>query len=443
MKAGWTEIDITPPLGTALGGAPDRDHGYEVTYDPVLAQVLALEDERGARLLFITADLTGILWRYRQRLACLLAERFGLRSEQFVFNTSHSHSAPAAHIDLESDPPRDLYAFRQGIAEYVPWLLEALGDAVVQALQAMRPARLFFGIGESNIAISRRLVVDGKAQFAPSPDGFYDRDLALIAVGESAQQPSVVLFIHGCHPTTRYGGEHRYALSADYPGAARRAIKDVLGQPVLAMFAQGAGADIRPPCIGEDGKFRAGTHEDVERMGRQLAQDVLSVMQVGLDEIAVPRFAGALEWTGLPLQKPLSPRELERLREDSSLPAYRRLWAERILLYLARGECVPAYVPMAVQVLRLDSEHLVVALAQEVVSELGAMVRAALAPARAALMAYSNETQVYIPTNQMLQEGGYEAEGYIWHMYPAPLAGCIDEVLVAKALEVAGRTSVE
>ena len=91
----------------------------------------------------------------------------------------------------------------------------------------------------------------------------------------------------------------------------------------------------------------------------------------------------------------------------------------------------------------MDSEHLVVALAQEVVSELGAMVKAALAPARAALMAYSNETQVYIPTNQMLKEGGYEAEGYIWHMYPAPLAGCIDEVLVAKALEVAGRTSVE
>jgi hypothetical protein len=440
MKAGWSEIDITPPLGTALGGDPGRDHGYQVVYDPAMAQVLALEDQAGARLGVVTLDVTGILWRDRERIAAAVEERCGLPPHHLLLNCSHSHSAPALEVDTHNHPPRDLYACRDRLAEYRTWFLEAVAGAVGQALRSLRPAKLFFGKGQSGVGISRRLVVDGKAQFMPSPEGFYDRDLAVVAVGPSADDLRALLFVHGCHATTRYGGEHRYALSADYPGAARRHLNQALGQRVLTMFGQGAGADIRPPAIDENGRFRAGTHEDVDKMGAQLAQDVVSVLRGHLREIENPRFAATLSFAGIPLQPPPAPQELERLSQDPEAYSYRRLWADRLLAFLGRGECVPAYLPLPIQVLRLDSEHLVVGLGHEVVSKLGAMVKEALAPAETALMAYCNAAEVYIPTAQMLSEGGYEPEGYMWGVYPAPVAECVDEVILAKVREIVRKT---
>jgi hypothetical protein len=206
------------------------------------------------------------------------------------------------------------------------------------------------------------------------------------------------------------------------------------------MFGQGAGADIRPPAIDENGRFRAGTHEDVDKMGAQLAQDVVSVLRGHLREIENPRFAATLSFAGIPLQPPPAPQELERLSQDPEAYSYRRLWADRLLAFLGRGECVPAYLPLPIQVLRLDSEHLVVGLGHEVVSKLGAMVKEALAPAETALMAYCNAAEVYIPTAQMLSEGGYEPEGYMWGVYPAPVAECVDEVILAKVREIVRKT---
>src|SRR5688572_21292917 len=58
--AGWAEIDITPPLGIALGGRGGNYVLAKQVVDPLLAQVLLLQDDNGARFALLSVDLVGL-----------------------------------------------------------------------------------------------------------------------------------------------------------------------------------------------------------------------------------------------------------------------------------------------------------------------------------------------------------------------------------------------
>ncbi len=442
MRAGWKEIDITPPLGTALGGDPRRDHGFEKVLEPVMAQTLVLEDDGGRHLVFITADVTGTRWSYTQRLAAALARRFHLSNECVAFNCSHTHSGPGVNLDIENDPPRDIYDAHTGLHTYIPWLLDALADAIGDSLASLKRTRLFFGKGRSSIGVNRRRIIDGRCHFMPNPEGYYDRDLHVIAVGDCGARPHALLFVHGCHVNARYGGDFRFVLSPDFPGVARAALKEELGQEVVPMFGQGAGGDIRPPCVGPDGIFCAGTTQDVDRMGKQLAKDVSAVLEGGMAEIADARFSAALGFATLPLDPVPPPAEFERLSKDESVAEPHRRWAERISECLTRGQCIAAYMPLPMQVMRLSPDHLVITLGHEVVSEIGGMIKEVLAPQQVAVMGYTNDVDLYIPVTRMFSEGGEEAAGHVWRLYPTRQAPGVEGRVVAKAVELARASEI-
>jgi len=56
-KAGWTQIDSTPPLGLPMGGrGPRFSPGTEVI-DRLVAQAVVLEDAKGAPTLWLSIDM--------------------------------------------------------------------------------------------------------------------------------------------------------------------------------------------------------------------------------------------------------------------------------------------------------------------------------------------------------------------------------------------------
>ena len=60
LRAGVIEIDITPPIGIELAGyGPNLDRFSEDIHDPLLAQVLALDDGQ-QRILLACLDVIGI-----------------------------------------------------------------------------------------------------------------------------------------------------------------------------------------------------------------------------------------------------------------------------------------------------------------------------------------------------------------------------------------------
>ena len=59
-KAGWAQIDITPPLGLPMGGRGSRFTPGAEVIDPLLAQALVVADDAGRRLLVISLDMIGM-----------------------------------------------------------------------------------------------------------------------------------------------------------------------------------------------------------------------------------------------------------------------------------------------------------------------------------------------------------------------------------------------
>ena len=87
-RAGVSRIDITPPVGHAMGGYTARKGNAAGTHDPLYATVLVLESG-GTRLALVTADLRSFV---STRVGQLAKERFGV--QHTIISVSHTHSGP-------------------------------------------------------------------------------------------------------------------------------------------------------------------------------------------------------------------------------------------------------------------------------------------------------------------------------------------------------------
>ena len=92
--AGWAEVDITPPLGIALGGRGGPETPATKVLDPLYAQVLYLRDGKGAGLVLASFDLIGLSHDLSDRIRTRMAQELGVEWDLIVLNASHTHSGP-------------------------------------------------------------------------------------------------------------------------------------------------------------------------------------------------------------------------------------------------------------------------------------------------------------------------------------------------------------
>ena len=92
----------------------------------------------------------------------------------------------------------------------------------------------------------------------------------LVADSLRTSKPLAVLFEHAAHPVIV---PHTSKLTgADFPGAAGKRIRDVLGRNVITVFGQGCGGNI-------NGFPLRSTHEKVEEAGRRLGDASLKAIE--------------------------------------------------------------------------------------------------------------------------------------------------------------------
>jgi hypothetical protein len=406
-NAGWAEIDITPPLDLPMGGRGQRFTPGASILDPLMAQALALEDAHGSRTLWVSLDLIGLPSEMAAALRYDLSALAGVPYEAVILNQAHPHSGPMVNFGKYPSTipmPATLRAYEDRLRQAIP----KLG---CDAVKAMQPAAITLYKGASHVGINRRRRdANGEMLMAPNPDGTYNPDLWVLDVTIDAGRKRCVVFNYGCHPVIVYG----YAwdgISADYPGECRRRLRDALGQDVHCQFIQGLAGNVRPRVLSdsnpETGRFRKATPQDLERAGAELAGDVLDALKtqgerLNLDIAAVSGwFLARRDLTGfqpLPHWEELAKSEDEL---DRNLGLY---WTERLRAGLPPAQAVP----WPVGLLQLTSDRLVAWLAGEVVAEWQAHLRHWLGIERLMLWGYCQEVPCYLPTDELLPEGGYE-----------------------------------
>ena len=98
-KAGWAEVEITPPLGLPMGGRGPRFAPGASVLDPLMAQALFLEDPNGGRTLWVSVDLIGFPSDASAALRYDMSAASGVPYEAIVVSQAHPHSGPMTNFD--------------------------------------------------------------------------------------------------------------------------------------------------------------------------------------------------------------------------------------------------------------------------------------------------------------------------------------------------------
>ncbi len=428
-KAGWAQIEITPPLGLPMGGRGPRFTPGAVVLDPLMAQALALQDGNGSRTLWLSLDLIGLGSGLAESLLYDLAAMTGVPYEAIVVNTAHPHSGPMINfVKYPTIIPKP-----EALTAYEADVRRKLVRVAYEAVQKLAPATVTLHHGGSDVGVNRRnRNAAGEMTMAPNAAGVYNRDLWVFDV--VADDKRCVVFNYGCHPVIVYGFAWD-GISADYPGACRRKLRAQLGDDVQAQFIQGLAGNVRPRVLAdpEAGRFRKSTPDDLERASTQLSADVLAALALDGEPLDLD-LAAAGGWF-LARRDPAQIPPLEHWqalaeREDELERNVGRYWAERLEAGLPPVQAVPWQLGL----IRLSREHTIAWLSGEAVAEWQGHLRRWLDDERLIVWGYCQQVPAYLPTDELLPEGGYEVvqSNLYSNTGPGPFAPGLNEAVRAR-----------
>ena len=420
MKAGFARVRITPPIGTTMMGfaTRDRDHGCEGIHDELFVRALFLTHS-GEQVMIMGFDLCFLGREEADRYKGAIGRKFDLAPRQILLNTSHTHVGPSVGTWAYADytPPDRLY-LRE--------LEQAVVNAACQAQDAAREVTLWAGATRSALPMSRRKKDEnGKVFWAPNPDGVVCDTLPICLLKDLTGKPVCLLFSVSCHPSTISG----YEISAEYPGVAMKQLDEYLGT-TYSIFLQGAGGDAKPSVIGKDEeRWRIGTWDDVTKAGGMVANEVIGALEVGLVQIepGICAHSIEMEW---PLAPSIGRPGYEAILKDAKSGELMRLWAERQIVRLDREKQLPTSVTITAHGVQLGKSLRLIGLEGEAVAGLGLLIQDFYQQGITFPLGYTNGAQLYLPTENMLEEGGYEVESYYEYGQPAPIAKGFEKILL-------------
>ena len=397
--AGWAEADITPPLGFPMGGrGPVFDPAQQVA-DPLLAQVVVLQDHRRRRLLLASLDIVGgtpsVADPIRHRLAAIA----GTRPEAVVLNYSHTHSGGMCLLDIypyEGEKPAQLLHYEAALGN-------TLCSLAYQALERLSPVQVYWRNGRSDLAINRRRRnPESITEHRPNQDGYYDPNLWVLELEASASR--AVLYSYACHPVVLYQAEWQ-SISADFPGAARTASRGRLGQTTHLQFFQGLGGSVRPRILAdlEKAVFVPGSRRALRRAGEQLAGE-LSGLLSRPGALIEPELAAFMAHALVRPGPSLLPEAIENL--GSTWGGADNYWRQR----LRRGPPCDEVQPWPVGLIQLAPGYLMAYLASEAAAEWRPLMEEALSGHETACWGYCQHVHTYLPTDELIEAGGYEVD---------------------------------
>lgn len=388
VSGGW--IAITPSEHYPLAGYAIRQTPILGLPDQLEANLLFLRSPR-SEMLFLAIDALFVSDALVEWVKELMCAEIGY-SPTVLIAPSHTHYAPA----LDPTKPK-LGQMHPDYLAFVKVRLAELIQRVVRAHPERVAMEIHFGVCPESVVrrkwgwnlkslacFSKQVLL--RPNFEKQPDqGLY----AIHLVGSGGKTKGLV-WNYACHPTAFC--EHAL-MSADFPGAVRSTLRQRYLDPSLpVLYFQGFSGDIRPNAVqARPATFRGRVGAKLNGPGfcpfspeqfRSWSQRISDCVCATLDQPARWRVHDSQ------LDVRLHSISLDRLmsghREKQEIRLLRVTLGDSLHLFAISAEVVNDYV----QVLREMSCGTLIP-----VSCIGSVFG-------------------YLPTEAMLQEGGYEVDGF-------------------------------
>lgn len=251
FKAGAAARIITPKEQVYMAGLASNRKSQGV-HDDIFARCLILGDGK-TKVGIVGLDLIGLLGDDVNAIRKKVKES-GVELNSLIIASTHLHSGPdtiglwGAEIGKSGVDPK-----------YMSYLIDQTVDAIKEAYQNLKPAKLKFASITAPEGVSRN---------ARLPD-LIDREISIIKAEDDSDQTIGTLINFAAHPETLWSDNH--LITADYPAYIYRDIEREIGG--VAVFLNGALGGM----VTVDDK--AHTFEEAERIGSAIAQTALKSLQ--------------------------------------------------------------------------------------------------------------------------------------------------------------------
>lgn len=258
LLCGAAKKCITPPdaLLHRLYGLMGRK--FCSVLDDIYLRVIALSDGEN-RALIVSFDLDKAP-RPEENLRAL-TEATGIPEENILYFGIHTHTAPLCGPRPAFEAPKDEDT-AAATAEYETFVQNQLLCAAKEALDALQPARLGTGRGDSYLNVNRNqhYIVkgsDGKEYdlmgLGADPLGEVDRSMFVLKA-ESLDGETIALFVnYAMHNVVMICneplGDGRVGISADVGGNVSRCLEEFCGG--VAVWSSGAAGDVNPIMMNQ------------------------------------------------------------------------------------------------------------------------------------------------------------------------------------------------
>lgn len=274
-QAGLARGDITPPVGIyhRMWGAATHDRSTGV-HRPLTSTALAVRSATDGSsagpdevdgLLLLAVDHC-LLWPPEMaELLDKVSAGAGMPRDRVLVMFSHTHSAGLMGRERAELPGGEL------IGPYLDELADRLSKLARQAIAALEPAVITYGVGRCDLAAQRDFYDADHEQWVCglNPAGTADDTLLVARITDSQGRVRGTIVNYACHPTTL--AWQNTLISPDYVGAMRELIETATYAP--CFFIQGASGDLGP---------RRGYTGDLgiaESNGRQLGHAALAALE--------------------------------------------------------------------------------------------------------------------------------------------------------------------
>jgi hypothetical protein len=413
---GTAKADITPSGPIWMAGYASRTKPCEGVAQKLYTRVLALQDQKGHRLVIIGCDILGMPATLVETISQDLGIRYGLKRPQMLFTFSHTHSGPVIRESLTL-----IYELNSeqshAVNQYILLIWKKIADAVDAALQDMKPAALYTTTAQADFGVNRRQATEAGVKIGVNENGPVDHSVPVLKIVDADNTVRAILFSYACHNTTLTG--NNYLIHGDYAGVAEAQLEEKYPGAV-ALFMAGFAGDTNPNPRG--------TMALVTQHGTTLATAVQTALAGEALPVSGP-LRSSFKYVKLPFSTPPTRQELEAKLQDKDKYVQRN--AQGLLDRLNSKGKLPKHYDYPIEVVQWGQDLTLVALAGEVLVDYAVRLREEIPPAEKLwLVGYSNDVFAYIPSQRVMEEGGYEPESSMIYYGLWPWSMAIEEILV-------------
>lgn len=390
MKVAGGRVDITPQLHLELGGSSKRRVGRRRNGKLEANIAVIWPSVEGSKpLVLVSLDL---LYPGRALTRGLVESLPEIPRERLFVASSHTHQAPMTDDSkplLGKADPNYLESLTTRIAAEIRRLLMEVDREDVTLSAATGLANHSVNRRSWRFFYPSRRPRFGSTAVAPNRDGARDETVEVVVATGASGRRLFVLWNYACHPVSFPDQE---SLAADFPGVVRDALRErSIDKDLPVLFFQGFSGNTRPVASIQEPRGRPQGFLCAilgQRFGL-MSWEAYGLWSASLADVVVGVFGAAV---------PVKPGDVLCSRE--TLPLARFVGG------------APIGSEIAFQAVRLGPDIILCGVSAELVAEYALRLRSLITSRHLFCVGCLDDTFGYLPTDQIVLEGGYEGGGF-------------------------------